>query len=67
MLGLTKDQKKLLKIDKDSGVYDKILTMYPDANTTVDAYLEAGKAYYIQKESLLKKDKERDYENYMSE
>ena len=60
MIGLTKDQKKLLKIDKDSGLYDKILTMYPNANTTVDAYLEAGKAYfpYIQKE-FHKKDKDK--------
>ena len=57
MIGLTKHQRKLLEIDKESGLYDKILAMYPDANTTVDAYLEAGESYFLHIKELYKNDK----------
>ena len=57
MTGLTKQQRKLLEIDKEIGLYDKILAMYPDANTTVDAYLEAGKSYFLYLKELYNKDK----------
>lgn len=57
MIGLTEEQRKLLEIDKESGLYNKILTMYPEANTTVDAYLEAGKSYFLHLKELYNKDK----------
>lgn len=57
MIGLTIYQRKLLEIDKESGLYYKILAMYPDANTNVDAYLEAGKSYFLHSKELYNKDK----------
>lgn len=56
MTGLTEQQRKLLEIDKESGLYDKILSMYPDASNTVDAYLEAGKSYFLYSKEIYNKD-----------
>lgn len=70
MIGLTIYQRKLLEIDKESGLYDKILAMYPEANTTVDAYTEAGKSYFLYLKEIYNKDKlkkEIHYESNMSE
>lgn len=57
MIGLTEEQRKLLEIDKESGLYNKILTMYPEANTSVDAYLEAGKSYFLYLKEIYNQNK----------
>lgn len=57
MIGLTEEQRKLLEIDKESGLYDKILAKYPAASTTVDAYLEAGKSYFFYLKEINNQDK----------
>ena len=57
MTGLTKQQRKLLEIDKESGLYDKILAKYPAAGITVDAYMKAGKSYFLHLKEIYNKDK----------